>query len=77
MKRKNDENQENAPRNGGVKEISHDLKLRALKLFSSGCGYRKVSSELGIKLYSAGGRSRKDITKTGRSAFRQEWQRMF
>ena len=53
MKRKNDENQENAPRNWGVKEISYDLKLRALKLFSSGYGYRKVSSELGIKLYTA------------------------
>lgn len=53
MKRKIEENKEKTPRNGGVKEISHDLKRRALELFRSGCGYKKVSSELGIKLYTA------------------------
>lgn len=53
MKRKIEGNKEKTPRNGGVKEISHDLKRRALELFRSGCGYKKVSSELGIKLYTA------------------------
>ena len=53
MKRKIEKNLENASGNGGVNEISYDLKLKALELFRSGYGYKKVSSQLGIKLYTA------------------------
>ena len=51
MKRKIEKNLENASGNGDVKEVSYDLKLKALELFRY--GYKKVSSQLGIKLYTA------------------------
>lgn len=53
MRRKKDEPLAETPKHGGVNEISYELKLKALELFQSGCGYKKVSSELGIKLYTA------------------------
>ena len=30
-----------APKHRGVKEVSYELKLKALELFQSRCGYRK------------------------------------
>ena len=53
MKREKEETVSKAPKHRGVKEVSYELKLKALELFQSGCGYRKVSSQLGIKLYTA------------------------
>ena len=46
------ENHEKATGNRGVNEISYELKQRALELFKSGYGYKKVSSETGIKLFT-------------------------
>ena len=52
MKRKAEEKHEKQRESGGVCEISYETKLKALELFRSGCGYKKVSSELGLKVYT-------------------------
>ena len=52
MERKAEEMPGNQRGPGGVCEISYETKLRALELFRSGCGYKKVSSELGLKVYT-------------------------
>ena len=52
MERKAEEMPGNQRGPGGVCEISYETKLRALDLFRSGCGYKKVSSELGLKVYT-------------------------
>lgn len=52
MKGKSKEKQEKCKTSGGAGEISYGIKLKALELFRSGCGYKKVSAELGLKLYT-------------------------
>lgn len=52
MKRKTEEKSVNQRGQGGVREISYETKLKALGLFRSGCGYKKVSAELGLKVYT-------------------------
>ena len=52
MKRKTEEKSVNRRVQGGACEISYETKLKALGLFRSGCGYKKVSKELGLKVYT-------------------------
>lgn len=52
MRRKAEERSVNKRGPGGVYGISYETKLKALELFRSGCGYKKVSAELGLKVYT-------------------------
>ncbi len=52
MKRKAEEKSVKQREPGGAYEISYETKLKALGLFRSGCGYKKVSAELGLKVYT-------------------------
>ena len=52
MKRKTEGKSVNQRGQGGAFEISYETKLKALGLFRSGCGYKKVSAELGLKVYT-------------------------
>ena len=52
MKRKAEGKSVNQRESGGAYEICYVTKLKALELFRSGCGYKKVSKELGLKVYT-------------------------
>ena len=52
MKRKAEGKSVNQRESGGAYEICYETKLKALELFRSGCGYKKVSKELGLKVYT-------------------------
>ena len=52
MKRKAEGKSVNQRESGGAYEICYETKLKALELFRSGCGYKRVSKELGLKVYT-------------------------
>ena len=71
MKRKAEGKSVNQRESGGAYEICYETKLKALELFRSGCGYKKVSKELGLKVYTVRDWGRSSIRETANGQYQR------